>query len=156
VNRSIAVGAVTALASFGCGRVNGDQTGTSIIPQPEAGAMIDAARSEGTVTIEFTVTPPGAYCLRQCADPVPIYIADSSGTLNWDGSYYFQSVCGTGTECFGSTFAKPGKYTATFCATPGTADPTSATGCDASGPDKCATVDFDFPSSGTVTGTVGP
>jgi hypothetical protein len=95
---------------------------------------------------------PGYYC------PPPSGVVVTGATMEWNGSYYAKSTCGTGTSCVESIFAKPGKYTATMCATPGKlAGPNGGIQqCVTSGPAKCASVEFDFPSSTVVTGTVGP
>jgi hypothetical protein len=79
--------------------------------------------------------------------------------MEWNGSYYARSTCGTGTSCVESVFAKPGKYTATMCATPGKlAGPDGSVQgqCVPSGPAKCSSVVFDFPSGTVAKGTVGP
>ncbi len=83
----------------------------------------------------------------------------TGATLDWDGSYNTTSTCGPGTTCVQSVFAKPGTYTAKMCATPG--DLTGPDGgfqqqCVNTGPPKCGSVQFDFPSSTVVKGTVGP
>jgi hypothetical protein len=100
-------------------------------------------------TCELTQCPPG-----------PCY-QDSTvagATLNWDGSYYGAWTCGSGTSCLEPTFAPPGRYTATYCATPGTLHKPDggAAQCVVSGPEKCTSVDFDFPSMTVVKGAVGP
>ena len=88
-------------------------------------------------------------------------IAVVGGGLSWDGTYYPSSTCTlnqTQVSCVEPAFAKPGKYTAEFCATPGTLSGPDGgpRKCVASGPLKCSTIDFDFPSSATVKGTLGP
>jgi hypothetical protein len=86
-------------------------------------------------------------------------VAITGGQVQWDGAYSTISTCGfAGTTCIGTAFAKPGRYTATMCATPGTliggdAGPPQ---CVASGPPKCGHVAFDFPSSVVAMGTIGP
>ena len=78
--------------------------------------------------------------------------------MEWDGTVYATSTCGAGTSCTGPTYVKPGKYSATVCATPGslTGPDGGVPQCVTSGPVQCATVEFDFPSSTVVKGTVGP
>ena len=82
----------------------------------------------------------------------------TGANLNWDGSYLATSTCGPGTSCLEPAVAPPGKYTATFCATPGKlmGPDGGFQQCVPSGPAKCASVKFDFPSSTVVKGTVGP
>jgi hypothetical protein len=78
--------------------------------------------------------------------------------LDWDGSYLATSTCGPGTSCLEPAVAPAGKYTATFCATPGklTGPDGGFQQCVTSGPPKCGSVEFDLPSSVVVKGTVGP
>ena len=78
--------------------------------------------------------------------------------MEWDGTNYVTSTCGAGKSCTEPTYAKPGKYTATMCATPGklTGPDAGARVCVASGAAKCGSVEFDFPLSSVVKGTVGP
>jgi hypothetical protein len=85
-------------------------------------------------------------------------VAITGGQLEWDGTYGAQSTCGMGTACVGAAYAKPGKYTATMCATPGTlvASDAGPAQCVPSGPAKCGHVEFDFPSSAVAMGTIGP
>src|SRR6185369_7393527 len=45
-------------------------------------------------------------------------IAVTGAKLQWDGAYNVNSTCGAGKSCVAVTYAKPGKYTAKFCATP--------------------------------------
>jgi hypothetical protein len=79
-------------------------------------------------------------------------------TLDWTGAYLGDSTCGSGTACEKPMFAAKGKYTAQFCATPGTMTHRDggASYCKQSGAQKCTTVDFDYPTSSTVRGTLGP
>jgi hypothetical protein len=102
----------------------------------------------------------GAGCgAIQC--PQPQGIAVTGAKMVWDGSYFAGSTCTlqqSQVSCSDPAFAAPGKYTAKFCATPGTL--TGPDGgprqCVASGAMKCATVQFDYPSTTTVTATLGP
>lgn len=82
----------------------------------------------------------------------------TSAKMDWDGTSYVTSTCGAGTSCMELRYAKPGKYTATFCATPGklTGPDGGTRQCVASGPAQCGQVEFDFPSATVVKGTVGP
>jgi hypothetical protein len=92
---------------------------------------------------------PGFFCQ-------PTGIAVTGAQLAWNGAYYASSTCGAGMACFEPTFAKPGTYTATMCATPGTLSTSDPAECMPSGPAKCGTVTFDFPSATAAMGTVGP
>ena len=75
--------------------------------------------------------------------------------FDWDGHYFAQSTCGAGMTCLAPQYAKPGRYTATFCATPGTLTNDSLPQCVTSGPAQCTSVEFDYPSSNVVKGTLG-
>jgi hypothetical protein len=78
------------------------------------------------------------------------------GALDWDGGYYVTSSCGSGRACTQKTFAKPGRYRAKFCATPGNLTETNGMPqCLPSGAERCGSIEFDFPSKSLVTGTVG-
>ncbi len=99
-------------------------------------------------------------CTNSLCPPLPC-LPDGAVTgahLDWDGRYYAESTCGSGTSCVEPAIAPPGKYTATFCATPGTL--TGPDGgfqqCVTSGPAQCGSVQFDFPSTAVVKGTIGP
>lgn len=69
-----------------------------------------------------------------------------------------ETSCGTGKSCAEPVFAKPGKYTAKMCVTPGklTGPDAGQRQCVTTGPEKCGSVEFDFPSSTVVKGAVGP
>lgn len=99
-------------------------------------------------------------CGSTLCPPLPCFPDDlvTEATLEWDGSYYVPSACGPGTSCFQRTFATPGRYTATFCETPGTLSGPDGgyRECVPSGPEKCGEVAFDYPSSSAVHGTLGP
>jgi hypothetical protein len=109
---------------------------------------------------------PSVDCATCDADPCllidcenPTGVAITGGQVQWDGAYSTISTCGfAGTTCVGTAFAKPGRYTATMCATPGTLTGGDAgpPQCVASGPQKCGHVAFDFPSSVVAMGTIGP
>lgn len=88
----------------------------------------------------------------------PMGVAVTGATLQWDGGYNVTSTCGAETSCVAKAYAAPGKYTATFCATPGTlTKPVGGTPhCTTTSQQKCGSVTFDFPSSTTVKGSVGP
>jgi hypothetical protein len=98
------------------------------------------------------------------SSPCPGYACQIRGIpvtgakLDWDGSYNVTSTCGTGTSCVATTYANPAKYTAKMCATPGkiTGPDGGVQQCVNSGQSKCGSVEFDFPSSTVVKGTVGP
>jgi hypothetical protein len=75
----------------------------------------------------------------------------------WDGSYTTKSTCGAGFACDKTMYAQPGTYTAKMCAAPGTLTGQSGSqACTNTGPGKCGTVTFEFPSSTVVKGTIGP
>lgn len=95
---------------------------------------------------------PGYYC------PPPSGVVVTGSKLEWDGSHTVASTCGAGTSCIETVYAPPGRYTAEMCATPGklTGLDGGVQQCVTTGPAKCSSVDFDFPSSTVVRGTVGP
>jgi hypothetical protein len=76
--------------------------------------------------------------------------------LEWDGTYYAQSTCGSGLTCAAKAHAKPGKYTAAFCATPGELGvvANNVAQCVRSGAELCRTVEFDFPADTVVKGSL--
>jgi len=88
----------------------------------------------------------------------PMGLGVSGATLEWDGSIYAPATCGGGKSCIAPTFAAAGRYTVTYCATPGTlASPDGGVPhCTSTGSSRCVSIDFDFPAAGTVKGTVGP
>ena len=94
--------------------------------------------------------------------PCPGYACQPQGyavtgeSFEWDGTYYAQSTCGQGTSCLAHSYAKPGKYSAVMCATPGTLAPDAnqVQQCTPTGPAECVAVPFDFPADKSVTGTL--
>lgn len=94
-----------------------------------------------------TMSCPGFYC------PPPSGVPVTGAKLTWDGAYTTRSTCGAGSTCDQTTYAAPGTYTAKMCAAPGTL---SGQVCTNTGPGKCGTVTFEFPSGTVVQGTVGP
>jgi len=97
-------------------------------------------------------------CIEQCPSCLNVASAVTGIKVDWDGTVYTGSTCGAGLSCVEATFATPGKYTATFCATPGTliGPDGGLHQCVTTDPPKCGSVTFDFPSSTVVKGTVGP
>lgn len=113
------------------------------------------------VVIENPCRTDCATCAVSKSCPTGPCVADgvvTGANLVWDGSYYATSTCGSGTSCSEQTFAPPGKYIAVYCATPGvlTGRDGGPPHCTTTGPEKCGSVDFDFPSSTVVKGTLGP
>lgn len=104
-------------------------------------------------------SPDCSTCSRSGPCPlIPACMPESVTKLAvaWDGGYYESSYCGATVPCEQKTFAKPGKYRAKFCAAPGNLTKMNGLSqCSPSGPAQCSTVDFDYPSSATVTGSVG-
>lgn len=101
-------------------------------------------------TCQSTICPP-LLCLPD--------VRVESARFDWDGHYYAKSTCGSGTVCLESTYAKPGKYTATLCVMPGTVSGPDGgfQQCLPTGPERCASIAFDFPSANTIQkGTLGP
>jgi hypothetical protein len=97
--------------------------------------------------------------LPSCHSIICAAVNVTGQTLDWDGSYYTTSTCGAGKQCAQSVIAKPGRYTATMCASPGALNgprTSSDTTCVLTEPAKCGSVGFEFPSSMVVEGTVGP
>lgn len=117
-----------------------DSTGNSFFSVVRSCTDVDCTTCQ-------TLACPGYYC------PPPSGVAVTGARLIWDGSYTTRSTCGAGFSCDETVYAPPGKYTAKMCAAPGT-----LTGqvCTNSGPGKCGTVTFEFPSGTVVKGTVGP
>ena len=129
-----------------------------------AGPSIDIKDSAGkslTLTTSCSDLSCGT-CMRSPCPGIACAIRGikvTGASLDWDGSSYVTSTCGTGTACTGPAFAPPGKYTATFCATPGKLtgpDGGFQQQCVTNGSPKCASVEFDLPSSVVVKGAVGP
>jgi hypothetical protein len=128
-----------------------------------AGPSIGIANPSGkSLVLTTNCDVPCSTCLApSCPPPIAcpnIGINVTGATLDWDGSYYATSTCGSGTSCLEQTFGAPGEYTATFCATPGTliGPDGGVQECVTSGPAKCGSVTFAFPESAVVFGTVGP
>jgi hypothetical protein len=106
----------------------------------------------------FCSTPCDTCMMMACPDlcrvPSPL---DASGlTQTWDGTYFTQGTCGTGTACLSSQCAPAGQYTAEIC---GFADTTSdagfgCTGATSSAAMTCVQKPFEFPSSSTVVVTM--
>jgi hypothetical protein len=101
-------------------------------------------------------------CSQLCAPPqcpgfpcVPMGSRFTGGDFVWSGVYYDSSTCGGGAGCFIQRFARPGRYTAAMCATPG-----ALSAPDGGGPvcakeaQRCVELPFDFPSSTVVEGTL--
>jgi hypothetical protein len=84
--------------------------------------------------------------------------AVTGASFTWDGSYFAESKCGAGVSCVTPRFAPPGRYTATFCATPGaiTGLHGGTAECTPLGPAQCTSIEFDFPSTTVATGTLTP
>lgn len=131
--------------------------------QCNAGASIGLKDSSGKA-LTLTTNCSDVSCKTCTSSACPGYFCQPNGIaitgagLDWDGRNYVTSTCGAGTSCVEPAYAKPGKYTATMCATPGklTGPDAGPRQCITSGPVKCGSVEFDFPSSTLVKGTVGP
>jgi hypothetical protein len=94
-------------------------------------------------------------CPNLCAAPSPIPAAGV--TEMWNGTYYTSEtrVCnGVGTGCFQARCAVPGRYVARMCgyATVGG----GGLPCTGAPTPTCTDVPFDWPTTGTVSGTIGP
>ena len=124
---------------------------------------IDIEDSSGHSLFTVSASCSSVSCDTCSTSPCPGYacqvrgIPVSGASLDWDGKYNATSTCGTGTSCVTFTYASPGRYTAKMCATPGKIEGPDGgvQQCVTSGPPKCGSVDFDFPSSTIVKGTVG-
>jgi hypothetical protein len=132
---------------------------------------IDIEDSSGHSLFAVTSSCESVSCDTCSTTPCPGFacmmrgIAVTGAKLQWNGAYNVNSTCGAGKSCVAVTYAKPGKYTAKFCATPGKlvapdgggqqSTSFSAVTCETTGPAQCGAVDFEFPSSTTVRGTVG-
>jgi hypothetical protein len=93
-----------------------------------------------------------------CIEGPRVGVAVTGATFDWDGTVYSSSTCGAGSMCDAAERAPPGRYTATFCATPGTlvGPDGSIPECNQTGSTRCASVTFDFPKDALVQGTLGP
>jgi hypothetical protein len=129
------------------------------------GPPINVKDSEGqALTLAGSCMTDCSSCMpHSCISCPAIGVAVTGAKLDWDGTYYTTSTCvpagAVGTNaCRTPAHAKPGTYTATFCATHGilTGPDGGIQQCVTSGPPKCGSVEFDFPSSTVVKGTVGP
>jgi hypothetical protein len=100
-------------------------------------------------TCQFTPCPAIA-----CIAPHGTMFTGAS--LDWDGTYYTTSTCGTNnTSCSQKNQASPGKYVARMCGTPGKLDNPDAgfqANCVASGPTVCVDVSFEYPGPTPVAG----
>jgi hypothetical protein len=78
--------------------------------------------------------------------------------MDWDGSFYSTSTCGTNNvSCYQKNQAPPGKYIARMCGTPGKLDNPDAgfqANCVASGPQVCVDVSFAYPGPTPVVGAL--
>ena len=122
-----------------------DSTGRSFFSVVRNCTDVDCATCQ-------TMACPGYYC------PPPFGVAVTFATLIWNGAYTTRSTCGAGFTCDQTVYAQPGTYTAKFCAAPGTLTGQSPDQgvCTNTGPEKCGTVTFEFPSGNVVKGTLGP
>jgi len=112
-------------------------------------AQTSSCTDVSCVTCESSACP-GYACITQ-------FIDITGGTLNWDGSYITGSSCGSAVSCVETVYAKPGKYVASMCASPGHASAPDAgpQHCVSTGPADCAQVTFDFPSSTVARAVIG-
>jgi len=124
------------------------------------GGSISVADASGTLDFSNWCQTDCATCQGTLCPPVACAPdeAITGARLDWDGKYYasVRDKCGAGTTCLEQRTALPGKYTAKFCATPGTmsgVDAGSPT-CSPTGLEKCTSVEFQFPSSAVATGTL--
>jgi hypothetical protein len=77
--------------------------------------------------------------------------------MDWDGTYYTMSTCGTNVGCYQKNTVPAGKYIARMCGTPGKLDNPDAgfqANCVASGPQVCVDVPFEYPGSTPVVGNL--
>jgi len=72
----------------------------------------------------------------------------------WDGTFFTQGMCGQGNTCAIANCAPPGKYVATMCA--GVKNNTDPMFCMTDPDQQCVDVEFDYPTTSVVRGTVGP
>ena len=126
--------------------------GPAISISDSEGHMLDLVGSCGSLSCE-SCSPrrcPGTPCQPQTLPPQEAWLV-------WDGSNFVGSTCGIDAPCIRRSYATPGRYTATFCATEGmlvTVDG-GPSRCVTSGPMKCIELPFDFPSSVPVVGSLG-
>jgi hypothetical protein len=123
------------------------------VEDPSGQSLFSVSASCSSVSCETCSTSPCPGFACQIRG-----IQVSGAKLDWDGRYNVMSTCGGSTACVTYAYANPGRYTAKMCATPGkiTGADAGVPQCETSGPAKCGSVEFDFPSSTVVQGTVGP
>jgi hypothetical protein len=91
-------------------------------------------------------------CTLLCALPQPL---KPEGVQQvWDGTYFTPSMCGQGNACANANCAPPGRYVATMCA--GVKNNPDMMFCETDPNQQCVDVEFDYPTSQVVRGTVGP
>jgi hypothetical protein len=106
------------------------------------------------------------WCTTQCSSqctpsPCPLFpctvptgVAVTQVEQSWDGAYADSSTCGNAMACYIPKFARPGRYVARMCATPGTLTITDSApapaSCTPTGPAECVDVPFDFPGASPV------
>jgi len=93
-----------------------------------------------------------------CRPPVctKMGVAVTVAELDWDGSYYEPGTCGAGVPCVTRRLAAEGHYVAEFCAARGarTNDSIGVPLCVDSGEHRCASVEFDYPTTSMVSSTL--
>jgi hypothetical protein len=91
-------------------------------------------------------------CDLLCALPQPV--KPEGVRQQWDGMFFTASTCGQGQMCANPNCAPPGKYVATMCA--GVKNNADAMFCETDPNQQCVDVEFDYPTTSVVQGTVGP
>jgi hypothetical protein len=137
-----------------------------------AGTFLQVTRADGTpVPIDQGCVGPcntceAFGCTAECRQPLPI--GPNGLTKTWNGNMYLTSSCTnpsySGTRpltCFNRGCAEAGTYFAKMCGYPlpagdGGADAGALDRCEsASRTPQCVQVQFTWPTTGTVTGTLG-
>jgi hypothetical protein len=89
-------------------------------------------------------------CPALCIAPQPMKLDGES--LTWDGTYWQASTCGANVACRQKTCAAPGRYRVKMCAARRSSD--AGPFCMPSATPTCTELEFDYPSSAIVEGTL--
>jgi hypothetical protein len=91
-------------------------------------------------------------CALLCALPQPL--KPEGVRQEWDGTFFTPGTCGQGDMCANPNCAPAGKYVATMCA--GVKNNPDAMFCETDPNQQCVDVEFGYPTTDVVRGTIGP